>query len=264
MEHHLHHPSAPNGARAASSRSLPGSIHPSYDSTADRPNAGFTEAPRPLLAAASPLDPGRLARLFALLAVMLLSAALLSRAGAELPAYPLVSDVPSQASATGKSSWDYGDYSVKPLARYDVTARVLSARSYSEAREAEVSPIDFALGWGRMAERDMLSQLSVKQRDRWYFVRWRNAPVKATDVISNSANTHLIPATPEIAEQLKSVAAGDVVRLQGYLVKVTAGDGWSWTSSTSRTDTGDGSCEVLWVESVEVFRDAPITYAAVD
>jgi hypothetical protein len=60
------------------------------------------------------------------------------------------------------------------------------------------------------------------------------------------------------------VQAGDVVRLRGYLVRVTAEDGWSWLSSTSRSDTGDGSCEVMWIEGVEVYSDAPISYASVD
>ena len=95
-------------------------------------------------------------------------------------------------------------------------------------------------------------------------MRWRNAPVRAEEVIANSANTHLLPANAQVAAQLQSVQPGDIVRLQGYLVEVTADDGWTWTSSTARTDTGDGSCEVLWVESVEVYSDAPITYDSLD
>ncbi|MEX2535974.1 MAG: hypothetical protein WD273_10315 [Trueperaceae bacterium] len=204
----------------------------------------------------------------AALTLSLLAVNMFSLAGAELPAelsiQPEISVTPTQTAAAGVDSWWNGDYLVEPLARYDVTARVLGARSYSDKRESEVSPLDLALGWGPMGERDMLETLNVQQRDRWYFVRWRNVPVKAQDVIANSANTHTIPANAEVAEQLAEVQPGDIVRLQGYLVTVDGQDGWSWNSSTERTDTGDGSCEVLWVESVEVFSDAPITYASVD
>jgi hypothetical protein len=31
-------------------------------------------------------------------------------------------------------------------------------------------------------------------------------------------------------------------------VRVEAADGWSWTSSLTRDDTGPGACEVMWVD----------------
>ena len=265
MEHHLYHPSAPNGDTARPARVFTGSD--SFTDNDHSPSGRLpanTEAPFLATTASlgSPATPAF--RLLALLATCLVVLTVMSRANAELPLQPEISIVPSQSAALGRSAWQQGEYQVEPLAQYDVTARVLSTRSYSQKRESDVSPIDFALGWGPMADRGLLENLNVSQRDRWYFVRWRNAPVKAEEVIANSANTHLLPANPEVAAQLKAVQPGDIVRLQGYLVEVSAEDGWTWTSSTTRTDTGDGSCEVLWVESVEVFSDAPITYAALD
>jgi hypothetical protein len=275
MEHQLHHPSARNGDSARARRVFPGFITTDYDllPPTSRRLPENTEAPFETASAVASADPRALLaqpllRLLAGLALALAAYGILSQASAELPAKPdqlaTISDVPMQGELSDAAAWRNGDYLVQPLASYDVTARVLSARTYSEKRESEVSQVDFALGWGSMADRELLSQLNVQQRDRWYFVRWRGVPIEARDVIANSANTHTIPATPEIAEQLAAVQPGDVVRLQGYLVKVSAEDGWSWTSSTTRTDTGDGSCEVLWVESVEIFSDAPITYAALD
>ena len=48
------------------------------------------------------------------------------------------------------------------------------------------------------------------------------------------------------------VAPGQVVALEGYLVKVISKDGWRWQSSLTRNDTGNGACEVIWVEEVEI------------
>jgi hypothetical protein len=45
---------------------------------------------------------------------------------------------------------------------------------------------------------------------------------------------------------------GQIVHLEGDLVRADGKDGWHWVSSLSRTDTGDGSCEVVWVEHAEV------------
>ncbi len=42
-----------------------------------------------------------------------------------------------------------------------------------------------------------------------------------------------------------------MIRLTGYLVQVHGRDGYRWASSLSRADTGVGSCEVIWVESLE-------------
>jgi hypothetical protein len=279
MEHQLHHPSAPSGESARVRRTFPGFNNDNHDLPSPTPRrfpenteAPFETAPTVETIAASIAPQAPLAqlllRLLAGLALALVAGNLLSQAFAELPAkpeeIPTISDVPLQSKLTDMSAWKNGDYLVQPLAGYDVTARVLSARGYDQGRESEVSQVDFALGWGSMADRELLSKLNVQQRDRWYFVRWRGVPIKAQDVIANSANTHTIASSPEVAEQLAAVQPGDVVRLQGYLVKVAAEDGWSWTSSTARTDTGDGSCEVLWVESVEIFADAPIAYASID
>ena len=37
-----------------------------------------------------------------------------------------------------------------------------------------------------------------------------------------------------------------------YLVDVDHGSGWHWRSSMSRNDTGDGACELVYVESMSV------------
>ena len=202
-------------------------------------------------------------RLALVLSLLLSVSHIVSPAEAELPATPRISTEPGQWEIADDQGWDVADgaYRIRPLAEYDVSARVLSARSYDGDRESDVAPIDLALGWGPMADRDMLKQLTVSQDDRWYYVRWRNAPIDAAEVIAHSANTHTLPANEEVARQLASVQQGDVVHLRGKLVTVEADDGWLWTSSMTRFDTGDGSCEVLWVESIEVETDDPIVYA---
>ena len=63
----------------------------------------------------------------------------------------------------------------------------------------------------------------------------------------------MIPANGEIARQLKSIRAGNMVHLKGFLVEVTGKDGFRWKSSLSRADTGGGACELIWVESLYVW-----------
>ena len=63
---------------------------------------------------------------------------------------------------------------------------------------------------------------------------------------------HLIPATPEVASTLAGLKEGQHIRLSGQLVRVDGDDGYRWASSLSREDTGDGACELIWVEQLAV------------
>ncbi len=73
--------------------------------------------------------------------------------------------------------------------------RVLARENYRMGREAELSPVDFALGWNEMAKPEVYKQLSITQSNRWYYWRYENnPPIPVNDIASSSANTHLIPA----------------------------------------------------------------------
>jgi hypothetical protein len=218
--------------------------------------------------ARSSRGPARHRRLTTLLLATLMAivALPLPSSAAGLPATADGVPAPNQGSVGDMPSWRSGEYDIEPLATYDITARVLSVKRYPNGtdRFADVSSVDLALGWGRMADRDLLEQLNVRQDGRWYFVKWRGLPLTAEQVIESSANTHILPASPKIAEKLAGVKAGDVVTLRGYLVNTRGSDGWTWASSVTRTDTGGGSCESVWVEDVEVHSDEPITYASIN
>jgi hypothetical protein len=148
--------------------------------------------------------------------------------------------------------WQHGDYLITPLASYEVTARVLSKKDYTWDKSADISPVDFALGWGLMSDANVLSDLHISQSGRWFYVYWQNATVDTNQVMTHSANTHILPANADIAKRVKQVKRNEVVHLKGFLVEVTKKDGFLWRSSLTRNDTGDGSCEVLWVTDVEV------------
>ena len=163
-----------------------------------------------------------------------------------------VGEAPVQES-TREKAFDVGGFRIQPVASYDIRAKVLSTERYRMGREAELSPVDFALGWGPMSDQTVLSQLQISQGGRWYEYRWHNQPPIGPDMIArHSANTHLIPANGSVKIDLLNVERGQVVHLKGMLVNVEHSDGWKWRSSTTRDDTGSGSCELMWVTEVVV------------
>ncbi|MFZ6819230.1 hypothetical protein [Undibacterium sp. Ji22W] len=149
--------------------------------------------------------------------------------------------------------WQKDHYTIKALADFDIEARVLSKELYSSGREADLSTVDLALGWGSMSDSEVLSALRISQGNRFYSYRWENeAPLPPAEIARHSANMHMIPANAQIERTLKEVRIGQIIRLRGKLVAVSAPDGWRWQSSLTRDDTGAGACELFRVESAEM------------
>ncbi len=149
-----------------------------------------------------------------------------------------------------KKSFQFDKYKITPLADFQLIAKVLSEEHYRIGREAELSPVDLALGWGPMAIQENLNALTITQSGRWYHWRTDNFPIPRRDIETNSANMHFIPANNLIKTKLKSIKKGDTVKLMGYLVHIDGNDGWRWTSSLTRNDTGGHSCEVILLEDI--------------
>lgn len=146
-----------------------------------------------------------------------------------------------------------GEYQITELASYQGEFRILGRQDYRFDREAEFSPVDFAVGWGVMADPQNYSQIEISQDHRWYY--WRVSPqstIPLRQIETHSANMHIIPANALVARQLKRISRGDKVYLKGALVDIKSSDGWRWTSSLSRTDTGAGACELMRVDQVYV------------
>lgn len=143
-------------------------------------------------------------------------------------------------------------FDITPLATFNIQARVLSSRSYHFGREAELSPIDFALGWGPMSNEAVLDKIDISQSNRFYFWHVDEFPIPREEIEIHSANMHMVPADTVVEKRLESVRVGQVVQLDGYLIEARASDGWRWKSSLTRNDTGNGACEVLLVKSISV------------
>lgn len=162
----------------------------------------------------------------------------------------LVTDEPLQ-TATDADPFEHAGYRLKPLADFRLKARVLSRSDYRFDREADLAPLDLALGWGPMSDSEVLDQIEISQRNRFFFWRVDSFPIPRRDIEHNAANMHLIPADEAVAVVLDRVQTGHVVTLQGRLVEASAPDGWRWRSSLTRTDTGKGACELFYVESAQ-------------
>lgn len=165
----------------------------------------------------------------------------------------VVEVMPQQVKIETPTQVKIGNYTIHELAKFRIRARILSKTNYRMGREADLSPTDLALGWSKMSDLKVLEKITVTQSGRWYYWRTPNFPIPRRDIETMSANMHLIPANDSVEKQIKETEEGDIIEIQGSLVKATSNsDNWSWKSSLTRNDTGDGACEVILVKELKI------------
>jgi hypothetical protein len=185
-------------------------------------------------------------------AAILLLAVLWDGPEPRFPPGVLVPYEPDQDPVSPPRQWQYKDFQVTALATFRVRARVLLTAHYWWGDGAAVSPVDLALGWRLMSNQEILDGLRLYSLRRAYAWAPRDGrlPASEGDIISHSANMHMVPSTDELAGRLRAIDRGDLVDIRGYLVEIKLANGGIWRSSLSRTDTGNGACELVWVEEL--------------
>ena len=165
----------------------------------------------------------------------------------------LVADAPLQQSLDAPvTPMHKGDATIKALATFSLSARVLSRADYRWDAGASIAPVDLALGWGRMSDSAVLEQIDISQSGRFFNWQVRKFTIPEQELIESAANMHMIPADAMVEREIKRTRAGDIVSFDGYLVEADGPNGYRWVSSLTRKDTGNGACELVWVEHFSI------------
>jgi hypothetical protein len=174
------------------------------------------------------------------------------QAEVSLPPGVMAAKEPQQEMLHNEKSFEFKGYRITPLASFQIKAKILSRMTYRLGREAELSPIDLTLGWGNMSDESILESIEISQSNRFFYWRVEQLPIPRKEIETHASNMHLIPSDESTESAIKQARKGEIVHFSGYLVSVDAQDGWRWTSSLSRADTGRGACELVWVKEFQV------------
>jgi hypothetical protein len=63
----------------------------------------------------------------------------------------------------------------------------------------------------------------------------------------------VIHSSEHVLKLLRNIKKGDYIQIEGYLIDLVYeknGNKGNWSSSVSRTDHGDGACEIIYVTNV--------------
>jgi hypothetical protein len=148
------------------------------------------------------------------------------------------------------------EWTVTPRAEYIIQGVVVGRERYRFDFNAKLSPCDIAIAWGPLVGHEAFDGIEFSQSGRFYF--WhprRGRPVDPAFVARFSSNTHIVPARPGLGRIACAVRPGQRVALAGDLVTIEGRKGdrrFRWASSLTRNDSGDGSCEILYLRRIRV------------
>jgi hypothetical protein len=103
-----------------------------------------------------------------------------------------------------------------------------------------------------MSDESALETIRISQANRYFYWHVDEFPIPRMEIETHASNMHIIPADDRIESALKCARKGEIVCFSGYLIEVDTQDGWHWSSSLSRSDTGSGACGLVWVEAFQV------------
>jgi len=139
------------------------------------------------------------------------------------------------------------------LAEYTVEGVIKSKKKYTDY-PSQISQYDVALAWGNLNEQEIDSHIRYSQSGRWYYYNFdKDVSVSSSYIAEHSANVHLINQNLLVLKKIENLNMNDHIKLIGYLVNVNFENG-SWKSSLTRTDTGNGACEIMYVTDVELIE----------
>lgn len=182
---------------------------------------------------------------------------------------PALLEQPKQTETTRPaSSFEYkGEtYDVRPMFEYEIAGLVVAHNDpggfgdvYHDDRSVDTK--DLGMIWGSNLRSDDFHRVEFWSVSWTINYRW---PGGVSFSESEVSNTHLITPDPKVRKQIAGVRVGDQVRLRGILCAYSARSDpnkfWR-TSSTTRADTGNGACEVLCVDELQVLhRGTPLAY----
>ena len=162
----------------------------------------------------------------------------------------LIGSQPKQGDSDGVPLWTLKDGTiVRPLATYEITARLLHRERYRWDAMSDIAPVDLGVGWHRMSDQSVIDGYRFSNRGRYLTFQCDNTPGSDIDPAS-IANMHMLPANDGIRDRLLDLRVGEVFFASGYLVCVDRPAMNPWSSSLSREDTGMGACEIMWINEI--------------
>lgn len=155
------------------------------------------------------------------------------------------------------------DYRVEPMYRYALDGLVVSYKVHDADHlvhrlwNDHLNVADVCVVWGHNAAGLDLNAFEFWNGEFTCFVRTHDSAAWRAFRQDQLSNNHLITADPLLRRRIEDLAVGDQVHFEGYLASYSNDSGFHRGTSTTRTDTGNGACETVYVTDFDVTSRAP-------
>lgn len=160
-------------------------------------------------------------------------------------------------------------YNIIPLYGYAITGLVVADYDSENwfdyiHKYDRLNTKDLCIIWNNNLKNDAFKKINYSHGEFTCYYRYSGADsalVQKYFSPDELSNNHLLPANDEIYKKIKESSVGDQVKIEGYLANYSyipeeKGDNNRWTRNTSvtRTDTGNGACEIIYVTNFEILK----------
>ncbi len=154
-------------------------------------------------------------------------------------------------------------YTVQPLYTYELVGLVVSkhdAKTWWDHLHREwndnLNIVDLCVVWGNNARNGAYANIHFSSGQFTCNFSTRSDAAYAAFDQAAISNNHLLTDQPAIAKKLRTVRVGDQIRFRGHLAEYAHQHGMDFRRGTStvRTDSGNGACETVFIDSIEIIR----------
>lgn len=162
-------------------------------------------------------------------------------------------------------------YLVQPVRYYEIWGLVVSHNNIKSIADmyhdhTSVDLKDLCLIWGDNVADDTYHRAYYRSEPWTCFVDIPERSDYKRFNFSQFSNNHLLSHREEVREIIRKTRIGDQVHLRGMLVNYAPSEhpDHMRQSSLSRDDTGNGACEVMFVDSIEILRTTNDSWRSVE
>ncbi len=185
--------------------------------------------------------------------------------------------MPPQQSPTERAPFSVDarkqTYQITPLYDYDLTGMIVSysnAEAFGDIWHARswqdfINVRDLCVIWGDNLQTGIYKKMKFSS-DTWTcWAYWEDSIVSAIFQMDGLSNNHLLTNDPKIKAKLLQAQLGDVVHIKGVLAEYrNPANNFFRGSSTIRGDSGNGACETIYVDHIDIVQKVNTRWRALN
>lgn len=177
---------------------------------------------------------------------------------------PLLSENPIQTETERKKfefNYEGKDYIVEPMFDYELSGLIVTHNNIASITDAyhtskSVDIKDLCVIWGDNFNDNIHKKLKFWSEAWTCFYQYDDYEIGSKFRGDQLSNNHLLSDKASVRAKIKKAKIGDQIKLRGMLVSYHPKrfPDMARTSSTIRTDQGNGACEVVFVEDFQILK----------